>query len=74
VLAACQAQTDDETVITLRNSNGVQADIMALGAIIHRLLVPDVYGIADDVVLGFDDPETYRVCCSSSTCSRLVMS
>jgi len=45
----------------LRNQNGVQAEILPIGAIIHRLLVPDANGKADDIVLGFDDPKTYIV-------------
>lgn len=61
-IAASQAQQEDPyTPVVLRNKNGVQADILPIGATIHRLLVPDKNGQADDVVLGFDDPKTYQV-------------
>ncbi|CAL8463885.1 g3420 [Coccomyxa elongata] len=67
VAAVCYAscamaqQEDPYTPVVLRNKNGVQADILPIGAIIHRLLVPDKNGQADDIVLGFDDPKTYQL-------------
>ena len=48
-------------VITIRNANGLQADILAVGATIHRLLVPDRNGVIEDVVLGYDSPKHYQV-------------
>ena len=56
-----QAETDPLAPAVLRNRNGVQAEILPVGAIIHRLLVPDANGKADDIVLGFDDAKTYEV-------------
>lgn len=53
--------TDPNEVISLRNSRGVQADIIPIGATIQRLLVPDINGKAEDIVLGYDDPQSYRV-------------
>ncbi|EIE18881.1 aldose 1-epimerase [Coccomyxa subellipsoidea C-169] len=55
-----QAETDPLAPAVLRNRNGVQAEILPVGAIIHRLLVPDANGKADDIVLGFDDAKTYE--------------
>lgn len=56
-----QADTDPYTAVVLRNANGVQADILPIGGTVHRLLVPDANGKADDIVLGFDDAKTYQV-------------
>ncbi len=39
---------------TLKNSNGMAADIITLGGIVTSLRVPDSSGTIDDVVLGFD--------------------
>ncbi|KAK9918686.1 hypothetical protein WJX75_005996 [Coccomyxa subellipsoidea] len=58
--ANAQADTDPYTAVVLRNANGVQADILPIGGTIHRLLVPDANGKADDIVLGFDDAKTYQ--------------
>ena len=44
---------------TLRNANGVEADIITWGGIVTRLVVPDRSGKPGDVVLGFDGPEGY---------------
>ena len=40
------------TLIELNNGNGMTAQILSLGAIVHRLMVPDRLGHAADVVLG----------------------
>jgi galactose mutarotase-like enzyme len=48
-------------VISLRNANGLQADILPVGATIQRLIVPDRDGVAEDVVLGYDSPKHYQV-------------
>lgn len=45
--------------IVLRNSAGVEAHILQVGAVIQRLYVPDRLGKVEDIVLGFDDPEPY---------------
>lgn len=44
---------------TLSNSNGMEADILNLGGIVYSLRVPDRNGRIDDVVLGYDDIESY---------------
>jgi len=50
-----------ETVeaITLVNSHGVKAKILAFGATLQSLIVPDRNGHPADVVLGFDDLDGY---------------
>lgn len=45
--------------VTLSNSHGVSARIMTLGAILQSLNVPDRNGKVDDIVLGYDDAQTY---------------
>ena len=47
--------------IILSNANGMQVHILAIGATIQRLIVPNQQGMAEDVVLGFDDPNQYQV-------------
>ena len=47
--------------IILSNLNGMQVHILPIGATIQRLLVPNDKGVAEDVVLGFDDPTQYQV-------------
>ena len=44
---------------SLRNSNGMQVDIITYGARIISLKVPDRAGEFKNVVLGFDKPEDY---------------
>ena len=44
---------------TLKNANGMTADISNYGGIITRLLVPDRLGRVEDVVLGYDNLESY---------------
>lgn len=44
---------------TLRNANGLEAEIITFGGIIRALRVPDREGNADDVVLGFDSLSQY---------------
>ena len=50
----------DVYLYTLTNRNGMQARITTLGGIIVSLLAPDRAGMFADVVLGFDDLESYR--------------
>jgi aldose 1-epimerase len=45
--------------VVLRNQAGIRVRIMALGAAVQSLLVPDRTGHAGDIVLGFDSPEEY---------------
>ena len=47
------------SLYTLSNSKGMKAEITDLGAILVRVLVPDAAGKVDDLVLGFDDGESY---------------
>jgi len=44
---------------TLRNSHGMEATIMTYGGIVTSLKVPDKNGNFGDVVLGFDNSESY---------------
>ena len=45
--------------IVLKNSKGVEVHILAAGAVIQRLYVPDRLGKLEDIVLGFDSSEPY---------------
>jgi len=44
---------------SLRNANGLTADIMTYGAIVVSLQTPDRKGQMDDVVLGYDNLQDY---------------
>lgn len=44
---------------TLRNKNGMKAEIISFGGIITSLTAPDRDGNYSDVVLGFADPQDY---------------
>jgi len=44
---------------TLRNSHGMEATIMNYGGIVTSLKVPDKHGKFDDIVLGFDNLDSY---------------
>ena len=46
-------------MITLRNPNGIEVDVISYGGIITRLLTPDAKGQLGDIVLGFDSLEDY---------------
>jgi aldose 1-epimerase len=52
---------DGRTVerVTLRGSNGFAARIITFGAALQALLVPDMEGRCDDVVLGHDELDGY---------------
>lgn len=45
--------------ITLRNKSGVSATVIAYGATLQALKAPDREGVIADIVLGFDDLESY---------------
>ncbi|WP_229748156.1 aldose epimerase family protein [Lacimicrobium alkaliphilum] len=47
------------TQVTLRNSNGIEMDVISYGGIITRLLTPDAQGQMGDIVLGLDSLEEY---------------
>jgi len=44
---------------TLTNANGLKAGIMTYGAIVVSLEVPDKKGTMDDIVLGYDNLDSY---------------
>lgn len=46
-------------VYVLKNHLGMEVHVTTLGATIQRVLVPGMDGKLDDVVLGFDDVNTY---------------
>jgi aldose 1-epimerase len=47
-------------LFTLTSASGIEMRVMTYGGIIVSLRVPDRDGRLDDVVLGFDDAESYR--------------
>lgn len=47
------------TLVELRNSNGIEIDIIGYGGIITRLLTADKNGQFTDIVLGLDDLDSY---------------
>jgi aldose 1-epimerase len=49
----------EANLYSLKNANGLQADITDLGGIVVRLLVPDRAGKLGDVVLGFSSVTPY---------------
>ena len=59
--------------IILSNMNGMQAYILPIGATIQRLIVPDQRGMAEDIVLGFDDATQYQVRFWQSTLTTLAL-
>ena len=52
---------DGRTVerVVLRGSHGFEARIITFGAALQALIVPDVQGRCDDIVLGYDDLAGY---------------
>jgi aldose 1-epimerase len=44
---------------TLRNANGAEATIMTYGGIVQSLKMPDKNGKLDDIVLGYDNLDSY---------------
>jgi len=46
-------------IFTLQNSSGLQARITNYGGILTHLFVPDRHGVRDDIVLGFNNLESY---------------
>lgn len=58
-LKARRALKLDCAVYVLKNQLGMEVHIAALGATIQRMLVPDMDGKVEDVVLGFDAPNDY---------------
>lgn len=46
-------------IFTLKNKNGITAEITNYGGIVTSLVVPDRNGVPGDIVLGFDTLEAY---------------
>ena len=44
---------------TLTNKSGASVTLSSLGAAIQKIIVPDKDGKLDDVVIGYDNPESY---------------
>ena len=51
----------DIKLYSIKNKNGMVADVTNLGAILVNLIVPDCKGECKDIVLGFDAGEAYLV-------------
>ena len=49
----------DVMAVSLRNRNGIQAEIITLGAALRSLTVPCADGSRRDIVLGYDTAEEY---------------
>lgn len=47
------------TAYTLTNENGMMVEIINYGAIVTRLVVPDRMGKMEDIVLGYNDLQSY---------------
>jgi len=56
-LCAC---TKSKEMITLKNARGMEVRVIPYGGIVTSIRVPDRNGRFDDVVLGYDDAESYR--------------
>ncbi|MGI6577419.1 MAG: aldose epimerase family protein [Eubacteriales bacterium] len=54
----------------LENGKGMEVEIIELGAIIHRLVVPDRNGVSADVVMGQETLENYI---NNPSCSAAVV-
>lgn len=52
---------DEISLYSLKNENGMQADVMDFGAILVNLFVPNKNGEVADVVLGYDRAKDYFV-------------
>ena len=46
---------------TLTNKKGISASFIDLGAVWTKMLVPDSDGNMTDVILGYDDLESYQI-------------
>jgi len=53
---ACAAPKD---IITLKNARGMEVHAISYGGIVTSILVPDRQGHFEDVVLGYEDAESY---------------
>jgi aldose 1-epimerase len=59
-VTVAQPNSDVEYWTMTEKSTGTTVTVSTLGATIVQLSTPDVNGVLDDIVLGFDDVETYR--------------
>jgi aldose 1-epimerase len=53
------ADGTEVTLVTLRNAEGIEVDVIDYGGIITRLVTPDANGQLGDIVLGLDSLEEY---------------
>ena len=53
------ADGTEVTLVTLKNANGIEVDVIGYGGIITRLVTPDAGGELGDIVLGLDNLEEY---------------
>jgi aldose 1-epimerase len=53
------ANGEGVTLVTLRNANGVEVDVISYGGVITRLITADRSGQLGDIVLGLDTLEDY---------------
>lgn len=51
---------EEITLYTLKNTNGLEAGFIDLGAVWVSMLTPDKDGVFEDVVLGYDHVEAYE--------------
>ncbi len=47
------------TLLSLKNANGIEVDVLSYGGIITRMVTPDARGRPGDIVLGLDTLEEY---------------
>jgi aldose 1-epimerase len=60
LLAVETGCTKPKEMITLKNARGMEVRVIPYGGIVTSIRVPDRNGRFDDVVLGYDDAESYR--------------
>ena len=53
---------------TVANTQGISFTLLNYGLIIQELLIPDLHGVSEDVVLGFDSVASYENDCSYIGC------
>lgn len=51
--------TEKASLYTIEDGSGVSAAVTDFGAVLVHLIAPDRDGNGDDIVLGYDEPETY---------------
>lgn len=53
---------ETDYLYTLKNSKGMTVEIHTFGAGLRKIVVPDRNGKFDDVLLGYDNPDSYNGC------------